>query len=179
MSDPREQATQLWTQLVEAMRADGIIAACILQAGPATAHLVMQTCETINTLNAKPAPMPWLKATIKPPTGRLVLAQEYYETFRVAHWNDNTKVWRSAETGDELQVVQWQFIEESPVAEDRASYITVGHEPAGHYAERHDWDAERGAYVPALRGSGRYDTSEGAATEGKFWAASADLVFRL
>jgi hypothetical protein len=56
----------MWTQLIEAMRADGLIAHCITQSGPATNAVIMDA--VTNVANG-----PWLSMNIKPEPKRDVV----------------------------------------------------------------------------------------------------------
>jgi hypothetical protein len=62
----KSNAETLWTRLLEAMRADGIIAHCVLQSGPATTQIIVETVQQ--------ASRPWIPMHMKPTPGKQVVA---------------------------------------------------------------------------------------------------------
>lgn len=71
MSALKEAATIMWTKLVEAMRADGIIAHRIEQSGPATTSVIVDACQAVL---GREYDGTWLPMTIHPDIGREVVA---------------------------------------------------------------------------------------------------------
>lgn len=67
MSALKMGATVLWTKLLEAMRADGLIAQSITQTGPATTAVIVELVQQANN-------GPWLPMSYKPTPGREVVA---------------------------------------------------------------------------------------------------------
>jgi hypothetical protein len=65
----KERATQYWTELLEALRADGIVATIITQSGPATTNFIVAKCN-----EPEPANGPWLPMTMFPQPGVQVVA---------------------------------------------------------------------------------------------------------
>lgn len=73
MSDLKEKATELWSQLVQAMHADGILATSITQSGPATTAVIVNVCQAGGEVIDN---TPWLKMAMKPQPGVEVVARD-------------------------------------------------------------------------------------------------------
>ena len=69
MTDIKEQATNYWTELLEALRADGLIAMAITQSREATTSFIVSKCS-----EPEPANGPWLPMTMFPQPGVQVVA---------------------------------------------------------------------------------------------------------
>lgn len=83
MTDIKEQATVLWTELLEALRADGMIAHCITQSGPATTHVVVALAQRM-----LPQQQPWIGPHIKPQPGKQVVAKLVTGKLLMLAWNN-------------------------------------------------------------------------------------------
>ncbi len=70
-TDLKEKATDLWTQLLQALREDGLIAMCVTQSGPKTTSVIVNTAAA--TMAA--APQPWVPMHMQPKPGREVVAR--------------------------------------------------------------------------------------------------------
>lgn len=108
MSAEKLMATTLWTQLVNAMRQDEMIAHCIVQAGPATAAVIMDTVRQVQQ-----AQYPWLSADIKPQAEKQVLGIDIDGHVHLLRWNGGCSWFDSAGEwhGD---IVKWRYFDLPP-----------------------------------------------------------------
>ena len=111
MSALRMAATTLWTQLIDAMRADGIIAQCITQSGPATNAVITDAA-------TKALHGPWLSMGIVPaaPNRQVVAVSESGGLFVV--WYDHVEQeWVHSSDGSIVgdAIVAYTFIDTSGV----------------------------------------------------------------
>lgn len=85
MTDIKEQATVLWTELLEALRVDGMIAHCITQSGPATTHVIVALAQRFQ--------QPWIGPHIKPQPGKQVVAIKSNGKLEVVYWDAQVDFW--------------------------------------------------------------------------------------
>jgi len=110
MSAVRMMAVAAWTQLVDAMRADGLIDPAITKSGPATTAVLVDLVQA--TVPAEQRG-PWLSMSIKPRPGRQVVALDVLGKLCVLHWEDHgvrgTWVWNGSPVDPE-RFVAYTFI---------------------------------------------------------------------
>lgn len=78
MSALKLMATMLWTQLLEGLRSDGLIASCVLQSGPATTRVILDMCEA-----------PWINADTPPTPSRHVAAIDELGNLIGVYWSED------------------------------------------------------------------------------------------
>lgn len=103
MSAARLRATTLWTQLVIAMRADGILPEQITQTGPATAAVIIE---------ATTPDLVWLAPNIHPKDNKRVLAVDLDGDITVVIWLGG-RWWREDDTGHcgvPINIARWTHI---------------------------------------------------------------------
>ena len=97
MNALKAMATTLWTQLLEAMQTDGLIARCITQSGPATTKVVVDACAAVMVVQ-----QPWIGMHIKPVPSCLVVAiRRDTRELRVLYVDSVSKEW----TDDHAKIV--------------------------------------------------------------------------
>lgn len=100
-------ATTLWTQLLEGMRADGMIAHCVTQSGPATTKVIVDTCQAVMENS-------WLRMSFLPQPGREVIASKIDGSLDVLRyvndvwWRNYTDFPEAIETGD---YYGWRYVQ--------------------------------------------------------------------
>jgi hypothetical protein len=109
MSELKEMATTLWTQLLEGLRTDGLIAHCVVQSGPATSKVIVETCQLLMTQSAKDGP--WLDAAMKPEPGRVVIGITADGALVAVKWSAELESWLHSHDGSGVNVVKWRFVE--------------------------------------------------------------------
>lgn len=106
MTDIKEKATDYWTALLEALRADGIIATIVTQSGPATTAFIVGKCS-----EPEPANGPWLPMTMLPQPGVQVVAINQVGRLKVLEYNEDRKSWQSMSRNVKADYyVGWTFI---------------------------------------------------------------------
>lgn len=93
-------AEKLWTDLLDALRADGLIAPIITQSGPRTTALILRMVK------------PWLSMRITPTPGCEVLAVDERGCMAAVHYDDVAKTWMwngSSVVADRF--VKWRYVE--------------------------------------------------------------------
>jgi hypothetical protein len=107
MSAQRLAAKVAWTQLVIAMREDGLIADCVTQSGPATTAVILEFVRADLAANG-----PWLPMSYKPTPGREVIAVDaggyvaaplYYDDIS-CRW-----MWNGSEVNDN-RFKSWSYV---------------------------------------------------------------------
>lgn len=122
MSAVKMQAVTLWTQLVNAMRQDEMIAHAIVQSGPATTAVLMEAAALMLGPAARNSEYPWLSCDIHPESGRHVLCQLPDESYTVGWWDVNASAWMrkaifdpwSAPSQSEevaMSVLKWRYFD--------------------------------------------------------------------
>lgn len=101
MSEVKMKATVLWTRLVTAMRADGLLAECITQCGPATAAVMVELVQEPGYNGT------WLPGSIKPRSDTCVLAINEKGEPCISYWSDDFGHWVSDEP---VVVTKWTYI---------------------------------------------------------------------
>jgi len=84
MTDIKERATQYWTELLEALRADGLIAPVITQSREATTNFIVAKCSEPDSANG-----PWLPMTMLPQPGVQVVAALVNGGLRVLTYSED------------------------------------------------------------------------------------------
>lgn len=113
MSALQMKATTLWTTLLQAMQADGLIAHCITQSGPATTKVIVGACQEMQ----QPV---WLPMHMLPNDGVEVVASRYDGAIEVL--KRSADFW-TGKVGDEWGVVDpasyrgWCFVKFTGLAE--------------------------------------------------------------
>lgn len=93
MSELKTMATTMWTQLLEGMRADGLIAHNVTQSGPATSKVIVEACQAIIAAPLPAQRAPWLGMDILPQPGREVVARNHSGALHILHYDDVAKSW--------------------------------------------------------------------------------------
>lgn len=91
MSELKMMATTLWTQLVTAMHADGLLDASITQSGPATTKVIVETCR--DAMMASTIEAPWLKMDMHPTPGKWVVAYDNNGMLHVLSYSEEHTSW--------------------------------------------------------------------------------------
>lgn len=103
MSDAlKEAATTLWDRLIIAMRADGLLAHCVVQSGPATTAVLVDL--------AQPQ-APWLGMHIHPQPGVEVVAIDNKDRVCVMTYNAEKGWMRGVQRAVKADTYRgWQFV---------------------------------------------------------------------
>lgn len=117
MSALKMMATQLWTELLQGLRQDGLIAACVEQSGPATTKVIVDTC---NTLMQAQESATWLRMTMKPTPGREVVACDDNGGFHILTYSEEQGSWMRGKTKVRAaKYAGWRFVNyHAPQVED-------------------------------------------------------------
>lgn len=109
MSALKTMATTLWTQLLQGLRQDGLIATCVEQSGPATTKVIVETC---NTLKQAQESSTWLRMAMLPKPGREVIACDNAGGFHVLTYSEEARSWMRGMTKVRAnKYAGWRFVE--------------------------------------------------------------------
>lgn len=96
MTDIKEKATAMWTALLEALRADGLVGQIITQSGPATTNFIVEKCQEPS------ANGPWLPMHMLPQPGVQVVALDKDGGLHVVMIEDSYDEWVFVHNGQLL-----------------------------------------------------------------------------
>lgn len=110
MSGLKEKATTIWTELLEGLRADGLIANAIQQSGAATTAVIVGLAKTI-TENDGEQRAPWLSLSMVPQPGREVVAIDFTGKLHVIHFDADSNGWLwNGSHVDPARFVKYTFV---------------------------------------------------------------------
>lgn len=109
METLQEKAIGLWTRMVEAMRADGLIANVVTQSGPATTAVIVEMVQGQPTT----PDAPWLGMTdVLPGHGREVVARDLKGALHILWYDANARTWMKGKARARAdKYVQWRFVD--------------------------------------------------------------------
>jgi hypothetical protein len=96
MSAIRLGATALWTELLIAMREDGIIAKCIEQSGPATTAVIVQAVQAV--LEGRRSST-WMPMHILPQSRKQVVGVTKFNILHILVYMADEKAWYYSSSG--------------------------------------------------------------------------------
>lgn len=113
METLEQKAIGLWTRMVEAMRADGLIAHVVTQSGPATTAVIVEMAQGQPTT----PDAPWLGMTdVLPGHGREVVARDLKGALHILWYDANARSWMKGKARARAdKYVQWRFVDTAGV----------------------------------------------------------------